>query len=206
MTGSATSGGHRYLAVAEPVKGFETRCADTGRGVVGALIHTPVGTVGVEAACARSAQGGPRRRRSGPRRGRHPGIGQPVVDIVWSVETESAVMVLGVVPREEPGAEATRILDGAEPRGEGRSVLEGLELRLGVGVVLGGVGPGVGLKDLELGLAVPGAVTQLADRFRGDEVSGKGAGPPPGLLPARCAVRRGCGAGGAGPGASTLVR
>jgi hypothetical protein len=46
------------------------------------------------------------------------------------------MVVLGVVPGEEPLAERSGVLDGAEGVGEVRSVLEGSEVRLDVGVVV----------------------------------------------------------------------
>ena len=50
--------------------------------------------------------------------------------------------LLGVVPGEEPLAERLGVLVGPEPRREVGPVLEGLELGLGEGVVIGDVGPG----------------------------------------------------------------
>ena len=46
---------------------------------------------------------------------------------------------------------AAGILDRAEARGEVGAVLEGLELRLGEGVVVGDVRPRVGLGDAQIG-------------------------------------------------------
>src|SRR5581483_9948237 len=58
--------------------------------------------------------------------------------------------VLAVVPVEEPPAEVARVLEGAEAVRELRSILERLELRLRVRVVVGDVGPAVRLGDAEI--------------------------------------------------------
>jgi hypothetical protein len=50
------------------------------------------------------------------------------VDVGGGEQRDPAVVVLVVVPAEKALAEAAGILDGAEPVGEGRVVLEGLEL------------------------------------------------------------------------------
>src|SRR3982074_3394447 len=57
--------------------------------------------------------------------------------------------VLVVVVREERAAEAPGVLDAAEALGECRAVLQGLELRLGVGVVVAHVRPGMCPTDAE---------------------------------------------------------
>ena len=59
--------------------------------------------------------------------------------------------MLGVVPGEERLAPRPRVQDRVETVGKVRPVLERLELGFRVGVVGGGVGPGVGLGDAELG-------------------------------------------------------
>jgi hypothetical protein len=61
------------------------------------------------------------------------------------------VAVLVVVPAEEALAERSGVLDAAEPIREGRVVLEGLELALRVGVVVGDVRAGVGAGDAQVG-------------------------------------------------------
>jgi hypothetical protein len=48
-----------------------------------------------------------------------------------------------VVPAEEPAAVSTGVLDVVEALRELGPVLQGLEVRLGVGVVAGGIGPPV---------------------------------------------------------------
>ncbi len=59
--------------------------------------------------------------------------------------------VLVVVPAEEVLAVRPGGLDRAEPRGKRRPVLQGLELRFGVRVVVGDVRAGVGLGDAQVG-------------------------------------------------------
>jgi hypothetical protein len=65
-------------------------------------------------------------------------------------QADAAVAVFMVVPVEEALAVSARIFDRAEACGEVGSVLEGLELRLGVGVVIRDVRVAVGLGDLEV--------------------------------------------------------
>jgi hypothetical protein len=57
--------------------------------------------------------------------------GAAVVDGLGGHHRDPGMAVLAVVPGEELLAEATGILDGAEPIGEARPVLQGLELALG---------------------------------------------------------------------------
>ncbi len=59
-----------------------------------------------------------------------------VVDRGGGVQPKSAVVVLVVVVGEELRAERAGVGEAAEPAGEGWGVLEGLELRLAVGVVV----------------------------------------------------------------------
>jgi len=73
------------------------------------------------------------------------GGGAAVVDVGGGVQAESAVMMVVVVPGEEFLAVRAGGLDRAEPGGERRPVLQGLELGLGVRVVVrraGGSGTG----------------------------------------------------------------
>ena len=72
------------------------------------------------------------------------GCGAAVVDVGGGVQAEPAVAVLVVVPGEEVLAVRPGGLDRGEPGGEGRPVLQGLELRLGVRVVVGDVRAGSG--------------------------------------------------------------
>jgi hypothetical protein len=52
-----------------------------------------------------------------------------------------------VVVIEEGGAERAGVFDRAEPAGERRAVLEGLEVRLAVGVVVADVGSAAAAGD-----------------------------------------------------------
>jgi len=58
--------------------------------------------------------------------------------------------VSGVVPGEEGVAKCPRILDATEAIREVGTVFEGLELRLGIRVVIGDVWPAVGLGNLQV--------------------------------------------------------
>jgi hypothetical protein len=71
--------------------------------------------------------------------------------IVGRQQPKSAVMVLGVVPREEVVAVGAGVLDGAEPPWEGGPVLQRLELRFGEWVVVGDVGAAMRLRDPQVG-------------------------------------------------------
>jgi hypothetical protein len=51
-------------------------------------------------------------------------LGAAVVDVGGGEQRDPAVVVLQVVPAEEPLAEGAGVLDAAEPVGEGRVVLE----------------------------------------------------------------------------------
>ena len=72
------------------------------------------------------------------------GRGVAVVDVGGGVQAEPAVAVLVVVPGEEFLAVRAGGLDRGEPGGEARPVLQRLELRLGVRVVVGDVRAGSG--------------------------------------------------------------
>ena len=63
--------------------------------------------------------------------------GAAVVDGLRGHHRDPGMAVPAVVPGEELLAEATGILERAEPIGEARPVLQGLELALGIGVVVG---------------------------------------------------------------------
>ena len=60
----------------------------------------------------------------------------PEVQIGWRMEADARVAVLVVVPAEEALAECSPILDGAKPFRKLGAVLERLELRFGVGIVV----------------------------------------------------------------------
>ena len=67
-------------------------------------------------------------------------VGVAMVHVVGRQQAEAAVPVLGVVPGEERVAVGAGIVDRAEALREVRPVLQGLELRLREGVVVGDVG------------------------------------------------------------------
>lgn len=68
------------------------------------------------------------------------GLGQAVVDRSQGHQAQAGVIVLVVVPAEEGPGPGTGVLRGAEAVGEVGPVLEGLEVGLGVGVVVSGIG------------------------------------------------------------------
>jgi hypothetical protein len=67
----------------------------------------------------------------------------PAVDVGRGVVPDAGMTMVLVVPAEEATAEGAGVLQRAEAVGELGPVLEGLELRLRVGVVVGAVRPGV---------------------------------------------------------------
>ena len=76
------------------------------------------------------------------------------------MQSDAGVAVDVVVVIEERGAERAGILDRAEPAGKRGAVLEGLEVRLGVWVVVADVGTAVAACDTQVD-------EQLGDRLRG---------------------------------------
>src|SRR5262245_19541306 len=70
-----------------------------------------------------------------------------VVKYLGREQADAAVVVLGVVTGEEDLAEAAGVLDRAEAFGKLGPVLQGLELTFRERVVIGEVGPAVGLGD-----------------------------------------------------------
>ena len=78
-------------------------------------------------------------------------MGTTVVDVRGGQVGDPAVAVFVVVPGEEPLAEGQGVFVGAEAVGEPGLVLGGLELALGVRVVVGDVGPAVALRKAEGG-------------------------------------------------------
>ena len=64
------------------------------------------------------------------------GVGVPVVDVGGGVHADPGVAVGVVVPGEEPDQERAGVFEAAEPVGELGSVLQGLEMGFGVGVVV----------------------------------------------------------------------
>ncbi len=68
-------------------------------------------------------------------------IGSPAdVDHLGGEEADAGVAMPGVVPGEEAATERPGILQAAEAGREIRSILEGLVLGFGEGVVVGGMG------------------------------------------------------------------
>ena len=76
-------------------------------------------------------------------------LGVSVVDGARGHQPDPGVAVGVVVPVEERAAVSAGVLDGVEPGGELGPVLQGLEVRLRVGVVARGVRPAVRLGDAE---------------------------------------------------------
>ena len=93
-----------------------------------------------------------------------------VVHRCWGVHRDPGMPVLIIVVPEEVAAEYVDVFDGPEFAGERRAVLEGLEVRLRIRVIIGYVRAGMGLVDAEPrvqpnGLALRSDVVSL--RFRG---------------------------------------
>ena len=59
---------------------------------------------------------------------------------MWGEHRDPGMTMLGVVPGEEGAAESGRDGDVFEPPGEAGVVLQGLELRLGEGIVIADLG------------------------------------------------------------------
>ena len=81
-----------------------------------------------------------------------------IVHRVGRHQCDTGVTMLGVVPTEKLLAMGTRILDRAETRREIRSVLQGLELRFGIRIVIRYMRTAVSFGDIEID-------EQLGDRF-----------------------------------------
>ena len=69
------------------------------------------------------------------------------------------MLVIGVV--EESAAEQASILDGTETTRELGAILQRLELRLGVGIVVGDVRSRVGLRHAEVGQRIFAAADKI---------------------------------------------
>jgi hypothetical protein len=67
------------------------------------------------------------------------GIGLAVMHLVRGHQADPGMMMVLVVPMEEAAAETSGILDAAKSLGEGRLILQSLEVTFGERVVLGGV-------------------------------------------------------------------
>ena len=68
------------------------------------------------------------------------GVGTAVMGVIGGEHGDSAMAVLGVVPREERPAESDGGVDIVESPGEAGAVLQCLELGLGEGVVIADLG------------------------------------------------------------------
>jgi hypothetical protein len=94
----------------------------------------------------------------------------------WGVVADAGMAVFVVVVAEENRAEAAGILDRAEVTGERRTVFQGFELGLAVGIVVGHVRSGMRLVDPEhsqhggYGLGGHGRATVGVDGARPDTV------------------------------------
>ena len=75
-------------------------------------------------------------------------LGVTVVDAVRGHVADARMAMHDVVPGEEGLAVGPCVLDAAEARGEVGPVLQRLELRLGVRVVVRDIGPAVALGDV----------------------------------------------------------
>jgi hypothetical protein len=109
----------------------------------------------VRAACAPSARvggvGGGQDLGAGPVEP----SGVAVVDGLGGHHRDPGMAVLAVVPAEELLAERPGVLERAEPVGEARPVLQGLELALGIGLSLETCGR-------EWGLVIPRSASSNA--------------------------------------------
>jgi hypothetical protein len=76
-----------------------------------------------------------------------PTLCEAVVQVVRREHPDPAVAVLPVVPLEKRAAMGARVFQRAEALGEVRPILEGLELRLGEGIIVGDAGARMGLGD-----------------------------------------------------------
>ena len=63
-------------------------------------------------------------------------VHQPVMDVCWLHHGKSAVVVFVVVPIKEIDAESSGVLDFSKPVGKVRTVLQRLELRLAVRIIV----------------------------------------------------------------------
>ena len=85
------------------------------------------------------------------------GVCSAVMDVIGGEHGDSAMAVLGVVPREERPAEGDSGVDIVELPGEAGVVLQGLELGLGEGVVIADVGAAQRASHPEVGEELGGA-------------------------------------------------
>ena len=85
-------------------------------------------------------------------------VGSTVVDVMRGEHRDPGMSMLGVVPGEERTAEGGRGRDVVEPPGEAGVVLQGLELRLGEGVVVTDLGTAERAGHPEVGQQLRGAL------------------------------------------------
>jgi len=78
-------------------------------------------------------------------------LGEAVVDLVRCQQAQTRVVVLVVVPGEEPPAKGLCVLQAAKPVGEVPSVRERLELRFGIGVIIAPPRPAGRFRDAQRG-------------------------------------------------------
>ena len=86
------------------------------------------------------------------------GVGTAVMDVIGGEHGDSAMAVLGVVPREERLAEGDGGVDIVESPREAGMVLQGLELGLGEGVVIADLGAAQRACDAEVGEQLCGGI------------------------------------------------
>ena len=67
------------------------------------------------------------------------GVGLAVMHLVRGHEADPGVVVVLVIPIEEPAAEAPGVLDAAEALWEAQLILQGLGMAFGEGIVVGRV-------------------------------------------------------------------
>ena len=92
---------------------------------------------------------------------------------MWGEHRDPGMSMLGVVPREERAAEGRRDGDVFEPPGEAGVVLQGLELRLGEGVVVADLGTAERAGHPEVGEQLRGAPAghrRAAIRMQGEHL------------------------------------
>ena len=77
--------------------------------------------------------------------------GEAVVDHGWRHHADSGMAMLVVVPGKKRVAEGAAILNRAEAIGKLGAILHGAELAFRKRIVVGSVGPAVGLGDAEIG-------------------------------------------------------
>ena len=121
----------------------------SGLGWVDPYLHGTsrwVGDAGGEALRMRGVRSGEHGRPRGDAL-----LGEAVMHVGGRQQAEPGVMVLGVVPGEKDVAVGPRVLDRTEPLGEGRPLLQRLELRLRERVVVGDVWACMSLGHAEIG-------------------------------------------------------